>query len=552
MRRLALLISSLQILSHIASTQDMPPRSTSDPSQVQQVDPGNGMISGSVVDATTHQPLKKAHVMLNGTISLSAGTDAGGSFTFRGLPPGAYFLIASREGYFAGPDRGTAAQVDLSANEEKTGVAVSLYPGASLSGRVVDDDDAPVQNCQILALRLDRNTGRFNMTAAASTDEEGRYELSGLMQGRYIVESQCRRTFPAPHGFLPRNDPATPREGFSRAFQGGGQADPSKGGFSLKSGAQLTGIDFHVQRVPLYTVRATIGIADVPKNNIMVRLTDSNPELRGAFAIALREDPATGEYRSTAVPAGSYALVAGAFFARTGYSAQQKIEVGKGLLPPVSLYLTPGVIVTGTVETDDPNLQLQEASISLTSLEPDFWGSFPFAQLLPDGSFKLPNVSPGHWKLNPVGSYYLKSVFLGSREISPEDFEIVAGAASDLRIALGSKKSKLEVDLTSPPSDAAHLAAVLVPENPSLAIVDPSLLMTHPDSHGRLVFDSAPPGKFRLYVLNTAAAPDLLQSGALKALESRASEVELQEGGDQKVSASLIPAEDLQKAEDEN
>jgi len=56
------------------------------------------IISGTVIDSTTNQPLLGAHVFLSGT-SLGTSTDHNGHFSLSGLPPGAHTLSISIIGY---------------------------------------------------------------------------------------------------------------------------------------------------------------------------------------------------------------------------------------------------------------------------------------------------------------------------------------------------------------------------------------------------------------------------------------------------------------------
>src|SRR6266699_938074 len=60
---------------------------------------GKASIEGSVLDAITHEPVKKATVALNGRMGLFAVTDASGHFAFRQLPAGQYNLFANSEKY---------------------------------------------------------------------------------------------------------------------------------------------------------------------------------------------------------------------------------------------------------------------------------------------------------------------------------------------------------------------------------------------------------------------------------------------------------------------
>jgi hypothetical protein len=121
---------------------------------------GKGVISGKVANAKTKEPIKKAHVSLNGVVNLSAVTDGSGAFTFRALPPGGYVISANHEDYYASPASGRMIQqVTLTEDQEKNDVQLDLMPGATIKGTVLDEDELPVPRCQVMALRFIVNNG---------------------------------------------------------------------------------------------------------------------------------------------------------------------------------------------------------------------------------------------------------------------------------------------------------------------------------------------------------------------------------------------------------
>ena len=68
-----------------------------------------------------------------------------------------------------------------------------------------------------------------------------------------------------------------------------------------------------------------------------------------------------------------------------------------------------------------------------------------------------------------------------------------------------------------------------------------------------LQFQGVPPGKYRVLLLATQNAWLIGNSAeVLKQLESRSVPVEVTEGGDQKVTATVVPEDELQKAMDES
>ncbi len=56
---------------------------------------GNGLIEGTVINEVSHEPVRKAQVVLGSANAPPAVTDATGRFAFRILGPGTYWLQAS-------------------------------------------------------------------------------------------------------------------------------------------------------------------------------------------------------------------------------------------------------------------------------------------------------------------------------------------------------------------------------------------------------------------------------------------------------------------------
>src|SRR5687767_12623947 len=108
-----------------------------------------GSISGTVVSATTGEPLRKASVSLTRSPGvpnlLIAVTDVQGRFSLTGLPTGQYTVSVDRFGYLS-PSR---AEIDKEIitvydGQQVTGITIKLTPNGSISGRVLDDDGDPL------------------------------------------------------------------------------------------------------------------------------------------------------------------------------------------------------------------------------------------------------------------------------------------------------------------------------------------------------------------------------------------------------------------------
>jgi hypothetical protein len=124
-------------------------------------------------------------------------TDAGGAFRFDQLAPGRYRVMASREGYTARQTPNPGAEpgdffeigpaVDLAEGAQVLDVQVMLHRAASIAGRVINPDGSAAPNVRVqAAIRTD--TGRRPLLEAQTTSQfDGRYEITGLPPGEYVV-----------------------------------------------------------------------------------------------------------------------------------------------------------------------------------------------------------------------------------------------------------------------------------------------------------------------------------------------------------------------------
>ncbi|KJC62945.1 hypothetical protein TZ00_17375 [Agreia bicolorata] len=128
-------------------------------------------------------------------------TDSSGSgeYTTPVLAPGSYTLEFSTNGglYIAewwnnASSRATATAIVLAAADQITGISPSLSSTLTLSGTVVGDDapTAGLGSTELWLYKDDTMIGTYN------TDEDGRFEMTGLQPGNYKVEVITRDANP--------------------------------------------------------------------------------------------------------------------------------------------------------------------------------------------------------------------------------------------------------------------------------------------------------------------------------------------------------------------
>ena len=279
---------------------------------------GKASIEGSVLDTITHEPVKKATVALNGPSgSLQAVTDASGHFAFRQLPAGQYNIFANSEKYppvqgTIDPDR--QLTLSVTAEEQKQDVHLSLIPGGSVRGRVVDEDGNPMPRCNVTTLQF-RDTGMGRNTqrnASSQSDDKGEYRLSNLPRGKYYIEAQCMQNVALPHAFVRRTSLMdVPTLTYAPLFYPGAADPTSAAKVDVSPGADLSGIDFRMVPARGITIRGHV--SSPADRNVQAMLmprdhTRADWQRRGAPV-----NQSTGEFQIRNVLPGSYELVAFTF-----------------------------------------------------------------------------------------------------------------------------------------------------------------------------------------------------------------------------------------------
>ena len=509
---------------------------------------GKASIEGSVLDAVTREPVKKASVTLNGRGSLNAVTDASGHFAFRQLPAGQYNLFARSERYPQAPgqiDTGQQLSISIAADEQKQDIRLSLIPGALIHGRIVDEDGNAMPHCYVNAMQF-RNTGNGRavqqISGSSQSDDNGEYRISNLPRGKYYIEARCNQMVPLPHAFVRRASATDlPSLAYAPLLYPGAADLAVAAKVDAAPGVDISGIDFHMAPQRAFTVRGHVGGAD---RNIQLNLapTDSVRPHPGRGA---RVNPSTGEFQIANVLPGSYELIGFAF--DEGRSAFGKVSVEVGATPPepIDLTLAPAPAINGSLSIEgDVKVPMNAVRVMMNPLASrPMMGPQPQAAVQSDGTFTLNPVMPGHWRLHVNGAPgYVKSVKEGDRDVTPWDLEIGTSPVQ-LKIVIGTKFAQVEASLAAQAAGNEPITAILWAANG-----DPGIQQTlgmNPQSPTTI---SVQPGRYYACAFATAQPWMLMQNSVLrKALESHCETVEAAEGGTARVQVPLVPTEDVKQ-----
>jgi uncharacterized protein (DUF2141 family) len=408
----------------------------------------NGSITGIVVDSVSHQPLRKVMVSLalgRQSLETRASTDSAGAFAFHDLKPGQYRLAVERRDYTA-PAWKT---ITVSPSEDPEPVRVELIPGAVVSGRILDEDGDPLNGCWVQARRAEHPEQIVSPQIARTAAEPSAYRLFGLRPGKYILAVQCvvpafqSRPFSA--GPDPQPSLAYPLQFFPAALDAA-SAEP----IDLAAGTERSGVDFRMRTAHVTQVRAVIApsSADWRGRNLIVRLMHAGDELDG-----MSPDSSGNAFRFPHVFPGSYVLLATTVGPGDRVGAMQRIEVKDQPVNAV-IDLKHAIDIHGTVELESgansATVKITQIYIYLVSDYAQQFISPEEAPVKEDGSFTLHSVIPTQWRLYSNGpSFFIKSVWLGTKELSGLTLDLSSGLADTLKIVLSANTGTIRG--TAPP-----------------------------------------------------------------------------------------------------
>jgi hypothetical protein len=281
---------------------------------------------------------------------------------------------------------------DPGARTPKTGTA-------QLSGRVVAADTGrPIRRAMVRAAGAEVPEGR-----AVSTDADGRWQLTGLPKGRYFLH-------------VSKGGYVNLTYGQRRPFDGGT-------GLDLADGATLKGLDISLPRAGVIAGVVTDEFGE-PVSNVRVMALQRRYMAGQRRIVPVGPGDTTddlGQYRLHSLTPGDYYVQAvgpptgiGHSEDREGYaqtfypgsplpSEAQRLSLAEGQEVQsinFSLAISRVARISGTVVGSDGQ-PLSRGGVTLLEATP---GAAPAMRmhggpLLPDGSFTISNVPPGHYRL---------------------------------------------------------------------------------------------------------------------------------------------------------
>jgi len=234
------------------------------------------VLAGTVVNAKTREPVKRAVVTAFGLgslgkadpsvgarerfrgsaqpVTLSAFTDVSGAFRFTGLASGTYSISVLKLHYAQDAAR-AAVQIDSSSKED---LRIELSPLGTIEGRVTNQRGEPASGISILVLEVSIHEGWQQTSVARSvrTDDRGIFRVWDIEPGRYFVKAAGRAGWTATYLADAAPSANAGLDGFAVTYFGGPTAD-SAAPVVIEAGTEARA-DIGVVAQPAHRVRGTL------------------------------------------------------------------------------------------------------------------------------------------------------------------------------------------------------------------------------------------------------------------------------------------------------
>ena len=216
------------------------------------------------------------------------------------------------------------------------------------------------------------------------------------------------------------------------------------------------------------------------------------------------------------------------------------------------------VLVSGrTLPTFDlpGSLELVDRPPSATPVEAMMVGLHPLVldyeiQAWPDrdGKFVLKNVKPGRYSLTLPFPGRIRTFAIGSKELTPDGFELNSSDVGSLRIIASLKTSNVSVKVHGLPGQRSGAVALMCPADPYLTLRQSCISNALTES--RTTFTFVPLGKYRMLIVDEEFQSDVA-AYAMRFpdfLKDQATPVEASEKGETEVTATYVDGETIKRA----
>jgi protocatechuate 3,4-dioxygenase beta subunit len=512
--------------------------------------PGTGIISGSVVETSNNDPVRKAVVTLTWQGSprswAISRTDSSGQFQFEGLPSGKYDLRATKAGegtaiFGASSVRELGELISLEDGETRAGVKLRFLHSATISGKVFDPHGDPVSNVAVTLLSPGRNFGERALVRyrAVETNERGEYRLNDVAPGQYYLHAEQHMERAGAEPLL-------------QQFLGGARESKDAAVLTIHGGENLDGVDFHMTSEPFVQIHGRVtGVPDTWRDGKAIEVISWNADEYVENFIGLPQTATAPDYafRFDLKP-GRYGLDSSVEIEGKTWTATQFVDTSH-TSDEIALVLAPPLDVKGKLRIEgNAGLAGPPASSFTMRLTRRGFGPRITANAAADGTFTLKQVPPGEWLLNinpmPPGAF-LKQARFGEQDIRFARMEIKPGSEDAVSIVISMNTAQIHGEVDAGGGDSKRAGILLAPTG-QYSTLTRFFYDVAADDSGKFQLKDIAPGKYKIFALEKLAPGEFKTPEAAGQLDPLGEEIELAEGAKPEVHPKLIPVERAREA----
>ena len=528
------------------------------PAQAKQAPTPKYSVTGTVVDAVTGEPVRKALVQLNGQQRRTTFSDGDGRFQFDGILPDQVSVTAQKPGYFSEQELtrgGGLPPVEVGPNAAPA--VVKLTPEAVITGRVTTAAGVPLEHLSMSLNYIDVREGRrrWQFNGSAITDEDGRFRFANLRPGTYYVGAALYT--PLAETMLEANQP--PTAGYPGTYYPGVPDLASASPIQLTAGQQAEA-NFTLNEVPVYTISGVIS-GYAPNQGVSVQVVDQSGV---PVPTGVQFSSENGRFDLHAVAAGSYVLkVTSSMGPNQSVRAELRLNLTSNVYN-LHLALAPELSIPVVVQMESQPKSGREqiryanrpdagppVSVRLVGTGPgtnEVYASYDGPEN--QRSLTLHNVEPGRYSavIDARESWYVVSADYGQTNLLTDDLVVTPGApAFPLNIVLRNDSAKLSGTVNVPDGMIAPLSVVAIPQG--LAKASPHTVYYNPPREQNLgnsafVLESLAPGDYLVFAFDHADGLEYSNPDVLQNYISQAAHVTLSPNQNAKVTLQMIRTEE--------
>ncbi len=477
------------------------------PSPSALTDSGFYRIAGTVVNAVTGEPVRRATVEAlaeadNHTV-LSVQTDSEGHFSLEGLPAAKYPLTASRRGFltaFYDEHEAFNTAIVTGPDQETEHLDFRLVPGSVLHGVVTADGGDPVEGANVMLFLKPHGHDpgdRIREAGTTNTDDTGAYEFANLAPGEYLLAVKADpwyAMYSSGRGsnLGPPNDAAAALDVAYPVTYFDSATDEAAASTIVLAGGSREVANFNVHAVPALHIQ--VATPSRQDGSITVQVLMQTILGTQVPEIGHLETPGpAGMIGFTGVAPGHYELWQGdpPRIVDADLTSSQQIDPNAG---------TPTVAVAGTLLTTLGSVLAGEGMVTLDSLDTARLQGQRHASFN-GGTFNFASVPPGAWQLSaygPTGSLPVVSIAAGSRSHAG-NLVTVGDHPLSLVVTVNLGGTRVEGFARKDGKGLAGVMMVLVPKNSS---VWRSLIRRdQSDSDGSFSLRAVAPGQYTVVAI---------------------------------------------------